>query len=437
MTAFTFTENADPETFRAEAEAYLERVEIPEPLQKIIDHYREAATATESIVQQYRQVGDIEAVSKLSQAFNALVDYKQEPETGFFVPDTEPLRQLLESEFKHEATQLVVDLNAAPSEKYQGYTRFQEFIRDGFGLNDTQMTSLDEFLQTGGRWSTPRFVPDGVDPKAAEAYWKYPERTALQQEIETRVETLRNEFATETEKAVARQELATMNARLLQIQQGYDAADRMKAEEARNRQGFEAQRAKAVEQEFLTAVNGIANQISQQIAKALTFVDGPAAGVVADGIVSLVRNAYSPEPFEADHAKNALKERGIVHDWSKGRALLDRLFAAQDKASRQMANPATNPRAVEITKQQIAATMREIQAEHKEIIGKITRSVAGGASKALKTKIEAAPKVQAVRAKVAGGGSPGGPELDKMSLADLRKNLSQGDRALRGDLGGF
>lgn len=439
VTAFAFTENADADTFRAEADTYLGQLEIPAPLQQVIDHYRDSAATAEQIAAQYQAVGDLERVSQITRAFNDLVDHVQDQETGRFVPNTESLVKLLTTEYRNESERLLIDLNSAPSDKYRNYTRFQEFIRDGFGLSDTQMESLDTFLSNNGEFPAPSFVPEGIEAAVAEAFWRHPDRERIVGALGEHLTVLKDEYATEADRATARQEIQRLNGVLKQIQFGYDATRKAQTENAQRTQVQEAQRLEAVGREFMTTVNTIADSISNQVAKSLSFVEGPAAGVVAAGIVALARTAYSPDETEASLARETLKTRGIVHDWSKGRGLLDRLFDMQDKLSQQTATQGVNPQAIENTKRALAGVLREIAAEQKEVVAKLARSVSSGASAALKKKIELAPKVAAVKAKATGRQpAEGGTDWDKMPLEDLRKVLtSPGERALRGDLSGF
>src|SRR5664279_144695 len=97
------------------------------------------------------------------EAFNQLLTSVKDPLTGSFVPDTTGLVRLMETQYANETPEIIKSLNSAPSAKYQGYTRLQEFVRDGFDLSNQGMRDLDHFLNNHGTMPIPRYVPDGIE----------------------------------------------------------------------------------------------------------------------------------------------------------------------------------------------------------------------------------------------------------------------------------
>ncbi|HEY8560503.1 MAG TPA: hypothetical protein VIL74_09010 [Pyrinomonadaceae bacterium] len=439
--AFSFTEDADAETFRAEADRYLETVELTPEAERILNHYRDAALANEEKVARYESFGEPETTERTMQAFSRVLEFVPDAETGDFVPDAAGIVDLLNKDFASEKRHILLALNTQASDKYAGMTVFQEFFKDNFGFSDVAMSTLETFIENGGEMPVPRFTPAGVDERFAEAYWKSMEREAIQKEVDLAAWTLSNADATKDEKLAAERDLARINQRLQKEQAFFDGQRKLKEESTNFASNQRQQIESAAETSFLTDTDALAASLSEKIARSLPFVEGAGAEITADGFVSLIRQAYSEREHEARAAQTRLRERGVAHDWAKGRELLDRLFENEQKLAFQTANKGTNPRAIENTRRAKANLLRDLRKEELQIVGKITSRVARDAGKALERKVENAPKIKAVRARVAGDGSGQKPKanFDTMSKDELRRVLNDPTkRALyQGDLSGF
>lgn len=447
--AFAFTEDADEDTFRAEADKYLAQVEITPELETILNRYRDEADRNRQAIQQFETVGDFETVSRTVAAFRGLVEFRQN-EFGEFAPDTAALREYLRTEYPREHRAVYEDFLAEPSPRYAGLTVLQEYLKDGFGVTDGTLEAVDYMLRHN-RLPVPEFTPRGLDPKVAEAYWNSPRRAEIEQSLEIALGTLTNEYSSEDEKRLAKANLEALNAELRQAQLGFDAARRNQEERAAREQHARNQREMLALREFNTATAEVSSQLAKSVAKALTFVEGNAAEVVADGITSLVRGAVSPDPDEATYYRERLKQRGIVHDWSRGRAILDRLYDTDRKLVAQVQTQDINPKAIEATRKTKAAILQELANEQKAVIATIVKAVAKNATTTLEKKIADAPKFKAVRSKTgtAPASAPKRPAIptaeelagDPKKLEELRTRLAGGDPYRRavatGDLGGF
>lgn len=437
--AFAFTENADAETFRDEADTFLAQVELIPQVEAVLNHYRTAAQAAEAQVAQFDALGDYETTRRTIGAFNSLLEFRQDEDSGEFVPDARGVVELVNKDFRAEKPQILLDLNTQPSEKYPGVPVFQEFIKDHFSLDDAAMDTLNQFFNNGGHMPTPNFTPVGVREENAEAYWKSFERESIQRNIESHVWTVQSGDATESEKQSARQSLIQINNQLAREQAGLNAEKTQKQSAADFQTQTKTRLVETATAQFQAATDAIADSLSAKLAKALPFVEGVAADLTADAVVAIVRQAYSERDWEANSAQARLQAKGITHDWAKGRGLLDNLYNVEAKLTWQQNDKNTNPRSIELSKKAKADLVRQLRAEELEIVGKITRSVIGGANKSLQNKVANAPKVQAVRARVQSHAGTGGPRSNhnNKSLEQLRHELSAQNpyrAAVQGDL---
>lgn len=417
----------DADTFRTDAEKFLEQVELPPAATQIIEHYRTAAATAEESARSFESLGARDTIERTMNAFTQMATrYVQDGDTGEYLPDTTAVIDLLKTDFPNEYRQMIVDVNSQPSQKYIGKTVFQEFIKDGFGLTPEAMDNLNFFLANNGNLPMPAFKPPGINQEVAEAYWKSVDREKIDQELKSLNEIIGDEiYQSQESRDKAKFDLQQLNARLALQQNGLDAnRNAAKSLEDQKMQFVAGIQAKAEENYLETSVAMI-NDFSGKLAKSLTMFDDAGAEIAGLSFATLVEKALSDSDGYAKNAQMQLQAKGISFDWNKGREALDILWRAENKIVALEANKA-NTRAIEAAKQEKLDAVRSLQGLEKELLGKITKSVTGGANKALDRKIKDAPKIKAIRAKTTGAGAQNTiGNVAEMPLEDLRRNLSQ------------
>jgi hypothetical protein len=421
---FTFTENADPETRQKERREYLAKFALPEPMQVIFD---ELVAENEQLRTESAPQADDETRSHMS-AFDQLVQFKQDGNQ--FVPDTEGVRNLFQRSYPNEYSQLVRDVNMEDSHKYPGYTRLQEFVRDGFNLSEEGMKVLDTFLENGGDMPVPKFVPDGIKPELAEAYWKSFDRDELDDRLRKAMFTLGDEAASDEERMSANLELSRMNTKLSQVQNGLNF-DRDKNEtQAKARVQTQQTIVNAGVQRYVGTTLKLLENTRTEIANSLTMFDPATAGVAAAGLAVLVENALSDADEYAKAAQASLEAQGIKLDWAAGKATLEKLWVTEQRIAaleHLEKQKQVHPRAIALAKKDLAKVLLEIRGHEKALIGKLTKKLAGGAGEALKTTLKDVPRLKNVRPRLKGDGKTIGgiPNFDQMSKEQLDSYIGE------------
>lgn len=423
--AFKFTENADEATRIAEEKAYLDLFdEIPEGVRQMIEirdkriaELAEAAKPPET---------DAETVKHM-KAFDRLVERRQ-AEDGTWVHDTEGLRELLQTSYPTEYKQLIADINSAPSNKYPNSTLLEEFIQDGFGLDDTAMETLGMFFENGGKLPTPAYVPPGIDPKSQDAYWNSFSKKVIDDRLERITYALNDASATDQERADARAELANINAQLAREQRAIDRdrEDRQRESQTKYRvlQDIENE---GVDNYVKTTI-GILDQAQKDLADDLTMFDAAGASITAAAYAQLVSNALSDAGEFSKAAQKELVAQGIVVDWGAAGAAVNELLDIEKKLAALRRDKA-NPRAIENVLNRKRTVLQDFKGFEKSLTGQIVAKLTAGAGSALKAKIEDATanggKAKGFRPKVAGSNVPQGADVDfdSMSLEEINAYL--------------
>lgn len=435
---FKFTENADAATFAKEKAAYLDTVEITPELQHILAEQDKQYKALEQQLAEVQPATADETAQEIMNAFDKMLTFRQ-TEEGKHVPDTTELIRMMEKNYTQETPQLVRDLVSMPSAKYMGQTRFQEFIRDGFGLDDQGMRNLEEFLDNGGRVVGPTIVPDGINPKYAEAFWMSQDREVLEDAVAAHQAVLQDEYATPEDKQRANDGLKVtlqgINQRLELMQRGLDYdKNQREAIAASERQRLEAINEEA-EKSFIETSTQMLRSFGERIAKGLTMFEGAGANVTALAYTTLVQQALSDNEW-SKWAQEDLEKHGVAFDWRKGKGVLSNLYDIEQRIAYQTATKA-NPRALELSRKAKTAALKELKALETDLMGRIAKVAINGMTQAVKKKVETAPKTTAVRPKAAGQtgrSTPSQGSLDGMSIEELRsyigaeraKRMSQG-----------
>lgn len=426
---FKFTEDADDETFAKEREAYLATVEITPELQTIIDRQNKQLEAFTAEKTKIAELGELDTVERSVKALNQLANYRKN-EAGEFVPDTTALAELLQTEFAKELPQIVQDIAALPSQKYQGTPMFVEFIKDYFQLEDAGMKELFTFLNTGGKTAFPSFVPEGIDTRVSDAFWQSVDRIEIEDSLEANRSILADTMATQEEKQLAQNAIKAINARLAQVQAGIEATKaqtaRTQADAARQAETLNANAAK----NYVDTSVSLLREFSEKTAKNLTFLDDKGASMTALAYTTLVEKALTDDEF-SKYAQEDLAKHGITFDWKSGRAVLDRLYDVEYKIVQQEAQ-GMNSRAIEQSRREKANILREIKGLETQLMGTLTKAVVQGSNKALETKVAEAEakKSPAVRPKVqaketAPAAQPTDIDYSKMSPEEIRSRIGE------------
>lgn len=436
---FEFSETDNPDILEAEMTSYLANVELTPQIETILDYKDAQIELLSQFVEQVEELGDYENISKTVNAFNQLVtSYRENEQDGSYVPDTTAVRQIFKQEYPQEYEQLLYDELSQGSDKYAGYTKMEEIVRDAFGIQGQAVQHLETFLRSGGQIPVPEYVPRGIDAKVGEAYWLSTDRDMLQGQIERAVFTLEQDpDATEGEKQEARMDIRNVNQKLAQIQAGLNA-------DRNARQFTEQQKMQVmqqVEQEaasnFVETCNMMITNGKERLARALTMFDEPSAELTAMGFSTLVERALTDDEWSRP-AQQELRSKGVNFDFNKGKDMLNRLYEVERKIAAQT-RAGVNPRAIDISRSEKGNLLRQLQGMEQELYGQITRIAVNGFNNVLTSKMNNAPKVKGVRARGRGDGSGVRPKegFDNMTVDELRNYVRKNNpyaAALRGDI---
>ena len=277
VASFAFTENAAPEVLATEEQQYLSMVELPTPLQQIIER-KDAQIRELSLAKPMD-----ESTQTHMQAFNPLATEFVTTEHEEWVPDTQPIRNLLEKTYPMEYEQLLTDALSSPSPKYPQWTKMMEIIKDTFSLTDTALETLEAVLENKGHFPRPNYLPEGIDRRFLDAYWYAPDREEIDTQLERAVSIWRDPNATPSEKAMAKSDLSIINQKLAREQRMIEAEQKEANKDIENRLDLQDYaRTKGLEMYKETVVSFIKNA-TDKLTKRLEPIDGTAAPAVAAG----------------------------------------------------------------------------------------------------------------------------------------------------------
>lgn len=418
-------EDADYDTFKDESTKWLEGVEIAPEVETILNRYQTEVEALQAKVSEQPEpaVAD-EVVTRHMGAFDKLVEFVQDPETGKFVPDTSAILGLLEKEYSKELPQVVIDINSQPSQKYPNLTLYQEFLIDNFELDNDSFRTLNYFLQNNGQMPFPQFVPERVDVKLAEAFWTSPSREDMTERVDEANRTLNDPDSDEWSIANAKKTLQNLNADLAKIQSGLDANRQRVVENKTAVQQTQTEVHNAAVDRFVDTTRGIIEVIATKAVTGLENVlDSTGANLVGTGIGTLIEASFSDVDGYAKYAQNKLKEYGITADWIKAHEIRDRLFESEKKiVSLERSN--SHELAIKNARRQHDGIIKELIGLANEAGGKINAKVISGVGEKLTKQIEKAPRVPAVRPKAA---SDAVNEVKAVNYEDMPLNELQAE----------
>lgn len=430
---FKFTENADPETFEKESKDYLETVEITPQLQAILDNQAKTIEELRAVAVAPVDVPEPTPLDEMTNRFveglNQMARFKQDPQTGTFIPDTSKLIEVFQKDFPNEVDQLIVDLNTQPSKRNPNYTVFQEFLATYGGLDRQGMENLQTLLDNKGKLPTPTFVPEGIDARVAEAYWTSPQRTAIDSAIATFAQVMNDPLADATDKTQAQYNLNAWMQELNRAQNGIDADKQRQAADLQGKQNNQTALTNKANQAYFETATELTRQFQEKIIPSLSMFDETGAKIAAISMTSLVEAALSDDDFTSTRAQADLKAQGINFDFKKGRATLDKLWQTE-YVIQQQTDMNWPERSIMLTREERGRVLKELRALETQLLGELTKRTVTSAAKTLQKKVAAAPKTPAVRPKAAAAATSSvdaskGVSYDDMSAEQLQSVLGE------------
>lgn len=310
----------DPDVHTKVAEV-LDKYEIPQEVQAVIDHFKSQAETSSNDFSAYADYGDAEAVKALLDR-QALLDSVTDAENGYR-PNTDKFAETLDPE---KASWLFFDLGSRPSQKYQGLSQFEEGIADSLAVEgDTVGTVLTRYKQAieafkGGNitGSTPDFIPNNLQ----EAYWSLSKEE--RDELDSfspdtdRIEYDDSGRAINIDEPIRQRKLDT----LAKIQKGIDGDKFLKQQEDQTK----AQRQEAFHQDVATTqekfYSSLRATFAEDLVKTVQFSTDPKMQtILANQNVALLTQAFSPDS-EGDWARQVLADSGVKFDNAKAQQLV-------------------------------------------------------------------------------------------------------------------
>lgn len=432
---FQFTADADDEVFAKERAQYTEQFELDPATQFLIDRQDKTIADLRAQVEAAQAPEVPSLYTEAVQALDALVTRVRD-DANRPVPNTEPLVSFLSKSFPQELPDLAESLLAMPSSKYHGTTLFQQYIRDYGNLDEQGLYLVQQVIENGGRLPIPSYVPVGIDPNVAEAFWQAPNRQTILDQVEAQYEIIQDPLATPADKQTARNYIYQVNQSLAQVQYGLDARVKAQRDAAESQQRAQMQIEQAGDQAYAETSAALTRSFADRLASNLDMFDAPAARVTALAYGNLIVNALADDMW-APYAQADLAKEGIQFNWAEGRKALERLRNAEHNIAGHVATKAS-PAAVEIAKKEKAAAIKEVKRLELDLMGKISKVAVLGASKALEGKAASSPKTPAARpratAAAAAGSANAVPSIEspltaydqpEMSIEELRARIGK------------
>lgn len=410
---FAFTDNATDEVILAEESEYLSLVEIPAPIQAMIER-RDNAIAKLSEVAPM----DENVQRHMTAITHMATEFVQDPETGAWYPNTSQARSFFKSLYPQEYNQMIGDELMAQSEKYPKYSRLFEFIKDEYGLPDQALVSLDSFLLNGGHFPRPSYAPEGINRDFLDAYWYSRKREEYEERREKAMAIWYDKESTALEKATAQTMIAELNADLQGEQRVLDGerieASAKKRETIDNVTLARTEGAKAYNQTVVTFIQKEAEDLATQ----LEPIVGKAAKSDAFGFTQLIINALSDNDEFAQLAQQQINELGIKIKWAEAGQVMQLIWDTEAKikyVEKMNADFAKTNGAktadygtgrLNLVKNEKLGHLRSLTALTKTIKGQYIAIKIAESGKAIKKQVEEAPlkqaKMQIVRPKASG-----------------------------------
>jgi hypothetical protein len=400
---FKFSPEMTADEFKAEKEKFFETYEKTPELDGLVTYYEsqleKAATATASPEMSEFGTKLVEAASKI---------YETEEKDGEIIYNAKPLVETLRTDLKKEFPNIVDEVFASDSLKYQGMTTFEEKLVDEFGVE--KVSAAVAFLKANTPLPTVPLAgqaPAAIGEQIQEAYWQLPEYKRFE------VEGLIKDIA-QLEKDLADPELADYKSeyqpQLNEAQQKLQTelsliADRQNTLNT-NRQRAETEKranettARAFHNEvtdaYQTGMADLTDTFAKDLAPKLSFADTDTQLSHARNITTRIGNAlsffilddgsFAPDPM-AEHYAKQLAEEGIKVDFAKGRELLQKRYVLERKLTLQEKRNDSKP-AIDNTKTELRNVVNEFKLEQTSALGQLTAKYIKSSGDALAKKVE-------------------------------------------------
>lgn len=387
-----FDSNEDTTALLEKVTPVLEKYDIPQEVQAVIDVLQAKATTAPTALEAYSAYGDEDNIKALLER-QSYLDTAREVENGGYRPNTDEfLKTVSDPETK---AWMYYDLGKEPSAQYSGVTMLEEQIINALGKEGQPASEvLSKYQRLIEHFASdtiptndaPSFIPENL----TEAFYQlskderdeigYLDPELDQDKIQSKLNTLKF------------------------VQNGLDGAKQQARVEQYNKVQRQEAFSNAVFAKQSNFINAFRDEFATDLAKTVTFSEDPQLQtLLAHQQVTLLTQAFDAGA-DGEFARKALSQAGINFDTAKAQHLLKAIEVASVNLTKQenSVDAHGNPlNVVELNKAKAAFTEvgRQWQALGKETLDKLTRLVSKGTQDAVKAevaKIKIAPKSRQV-----------------------------------------
>jgi len=392
--AIAFDANEDTSALLEKVTPVLEKYDIPQEVQAVIDVLQAKATTAPSALEAYSAYGDEENIKFLLER-QSYLDTAREVNNGEYRPNTDEfLKTVTDPETK---AWMYYDLGKEPSSQYQGVTMLEEQIINALGKEGqpasevlSKYQRLIEYFasDTIPTNDAPSFIPENL----TEAFYQ------LSKDERDEISYLDPEI----DQAKIDSKLHSLKL----VQNGLDGAKQQARVEQYNKIQKQEAFTNAVFVKQSNFINAFRDEFASDLAKTVKFSEDPQLQtLLSNQQVTLLTLAFD-SGSDGEFARKALSQAGIDFDQNKAQHLLKAIEVASVNLTKQenAVDAHGNPlNVVELNKAKaaFADVGRQWQALGKETLDKLTRLVSKGTQEAVKAevaKIKIAPRARQVAA---------------------------------------
>lgn len=371
----------------------LEKYELPEEVQGVIEAYRARAEANNT---QFADYGDAESVREALERDSLLQSFER-TDSGLR-PNTDKYVQQIREQNPETVDWMYFDMSVLPSAKYPGLTKFQESLCDVFGKDGEPIgTVLKRYEQAQAfiagqipETDIPKFITEANLQKAYQS---------LSRETREEIMNLSPEYDEDGfDNASARTRKLD---ELAKIQRGIEADEARALAETQAKQS----EAQALQQEVVTTQETFYSEMEKTFfdkLKDIKFSEDPKVQLLqATRSVTLLRTAFYEDATGAS-ARAALKEAGIDFDYVQARSLVKEVEDAsvalvEAKRIKDASGNPVNKVAVSKAAAKFTDAGRKWHAFAEGLLEQEARLTSGATEEAVKkevAKIKVAPKAR-------------------------------------------
>lgn len=401
-----FDSNEDTTALLEKVVPVLEKYDIPQEVQAVIDVLQAKATTAPTALEAYSAYGDEDNIKSLLER-QSYLDTAREVENGGYRPNTDEfLKTVSDPETK---AWMYYDLGKEPSSQYPGVSMLEEQIINALGkegqpasevLNKYQRLIEHFASDTVPTNDAPSFIPENL----TEAFYQ------LSKDEREEISYLDPEI----DQDKIQSKLNTLKF----VQNGLDGAKQQARVEQYNKIQRQEAFGNAVFAKQANFINAFRDEFATDLAKTVTFSEDPQLQtLLAHQQVTLLTQAFDAGA-DGEFARKALSQAGIDFDANKAQHLLKAIEVAsvnltkQENAVDAHGNP-LNVVELNKAKAEFANVGRQWQALGKETLDKLTKLVSKGTQDAVDAKvakIKIAPKSRQV---AAGAPASAGKTVDR------------------------